>query len=148
MKGHAYFLYHPTHVGAAARVDADQRCGVYLIGDSLGLAHPLTAEGILPSVISGRLAAEAILGGAPRDYPARLAAHPVLADYRRLSRAMALRRGRAPAPSGRLAQRAMMNGFAWMFSGARLPVPKIIDVGLEAAERWLARAPVRKDNSQ
>jgi len=157
MKGHAYFLYHPAHVGAAVRVDPDRRGGVYLVGDSLGLAHPLTAEGILPAVISGRLAAEAILAGAPDDYPARLAAHPVLADYRRLSRltrAIAGRRGRrgpsfdraprsTPMPlrswPARLGQRTLMNGFAWMFSGARLPAPKIFDVGLDGLERWLAR---------
>jgi flavin-dependent dehydrogenase len=157
MKGHAYFLYHAAHIGAAAQVDPDRRGGAYLVGDSLGLAHPLTAEGILPAVISGRLAAEAILAGAPNDYPARLAAHPVLADYRRLSRAIAVSRGRRhsaidraasakPAAGAqphswpaRLAQRALMNGFAWMFSGARLPAPKIVDVGLYGVERWLAR---------
>ena len=159
MKGHAYFLYDPAHVGAAVRVDADQRGGVYLIGDSLGLAHPITAEGILPAVISGRLAAEAILAGAPGDYPARLAAHPVLADYRRLSRlsrAVTARRGqRAPSSDGaasvkragtqphswpaRLAGRALLRGFAWLVSGARLPAPKIVDVGLDGLERWLAR---------
>ena len=156
MKGYAYFLYHPAHVGAAARVNPDRRGGVYLVGDSLGLAHPLTAEGILPAVISGRVAAQAILAGASGDYPARLAAHPVFADYRRLSRVIAARRGRrdpsfdraaniTPAVAqphswpGRLAQRALMNGFAWMFSGARLPAPKIIDAGLDGMERWLAR---------
>jgi flavin-dependent dehydrogenase len=148
MKGHAYYLYDPAHVGAAGRADADRRGGVYLVGDSLGLAHPLTAEGILPAVISGRLAAEAILAGAPGDYPARLAAHPVLADYRRLwrlSRLVAGRGGRRqPA---RLAQRALMNGFAWMFSGARLPLPKIIDVGLHGAEQWLARSAARESPS-
>ena len=154
MKGHAYFLYHPAHVAAAARVDADGRGGAYLIGDSLGLAHPLTAEGILPAVISGRLAAQAILAGAARDYPARLAAHPVFADYRRLSRVIAARRARRepsterapsdlPAPPrslpARVAQRALVSGFAWMFSGARLPAPRIIDAGLDRVERWLAR---------
>lgn len=148
MKGHAYFLYQPEHVGAAVRVDADRRGGVYLVGDSLGLAHPLTAEGILPAVISGRMAAEAILAGAPGDYPARLAAHPVLADYRRLSRLSRLVPGRGGGRQpARVAQRALMNGFAWMFSGARLPAPKIIDVGLKGAERWLARGAGRESPS-
>ena len=72
-----------------------------LCGDSLGLAQPLTAEGILPAVLSGRLAAEAILAGAPESYPARLAAHPVLEDYRRVFR---LRE--AAAALGRAAERA------------------------------------------
>jgi menaquinone-9 beta-reductase len=156
MKGHAYFLYHPAHVGAAVRIDPDQRGGMYLVGDSLGLAHPLTAEGILPAVISGRLAAEAILAGAPGEYPARLAAHPVFADYRRLSRLSRViaGRGRRRAPGtppgswpARLAERALMNGFAWMFSGTKLPAPKIIDAGLEGAERWLARGAGRETPS-
>ncbi|HSS40436.1 MAG TPA: NAD(P)/FAD-dependent oxidoreductase [Polyangia bacterium] len=161
MKGHAYFLYHPAHVGGAARVNPDRGGGAYLVGDSLGLAHPLTAEGILPAVISGRLAAQAILAGTSGDYPARLAAHPVFADYRRVARVIAARRGRrdpasdrAPSISpaepqahswpARLGQRALMNGFAWMFSGARLPAPKIIDVGLDGMERWLARGAGRE----
>ena len=55
-------------------------------GDSLGLAQPLTAEGILPAIVSGRLAAEAILAGDPASYPARMHAHPVIADYRRIAR--------------------------------------------------------------
>jgi hypothetical protein len=80
----------------------------------------------------------------------------VIADYRRLSRAIAARRRRRepssdPTPSiapaaappqswpARLGQRALMNGFAWMFSGARLPAPKIIDAGLDGLERWFAR---------
>jgi menaquinone-9 beta-reductase len=155
MKGYAYYLYDPAHVAAAARVDADGRGGAYLVGDSLGLAHPLTAEGILPAVVSGRLAAEAILAGAPADYPARLAAHPLMADYRRVFRLRhavgSLRRTR-PAAAGdrpdagrpsrvaRLGRRAVATGFAWMFSGSRLPAPRVIDLALAGAERWQGRS--------
>ena len=159
MKGYSYYLFDPAHLDGAARVDADGARSALLIGDSLGLAQPLTAEGILPAIVSGRMAAEAILAGDPASYPARMHAHPVIADYRRLSR---LRRAiaglgvgarganghSAPAPSpvsglrahpARLGRRVLMNGFAWMFSGARLPAPRAIDVALAGAERWLDR---------
>jgi flavin-dependent dehydrogenase len=175
MKGYAYYLYDPAHVDAAVSVDADGRGGAYLVGDSLGLAHPLTAEGILPAVISGRLAAEAILAGQPASYPARLAAHPVIADYRRIfrvARTLAGLSDRARAASAlpsapasgagdpasapvaaasplpvRIAERALMKGFAWMFSGARLPAPAVIDAGLAGAERWFGRGAASQNGS-
>ncbi len=147
MKGHSYYLFHPAHLEGAARTDADGKGSLTLCGDSLGLAQPLTAEGILPAVISGRLAAEAILAGAPSRYPARLAAHPVMADYARVFRlreaaaALPRRRPSAGAPPGaprgsRLGRRAVVRGFAWMFSGARLPAPRLVDLALAVAERW------------
>jgi flavin-dependent dehydrogenase len=146
MKGHSYYLYDPAHLEGAARADADGKGqgGVTLCGDSLGLAQPLTAEGILPAVISGRAAAEAILAGAPASYPARLAAHPVIADYRRVFRlreaGASFARGRAkgasPSSGSRLGRRAVARGFAWMFSGARLPAPGLFDLALAAVERW------------
>jgi flavin-dependent dehydrogenase len=141
MKGWSYYLYHPAHLERAARAEADGSGGAYLVGDSLGLAQPLTAEGILPGVISGRLAAEAILAGAPASYPARLAAHPVIRDYGRIFRLLALAaRVRGRSSSGRrtaVSRRLVMNGFAWMFSGAPLPASRLIDAGLAGAERWL-----------
>ena len=154
MKGYSYYLYHPEHLRAAARVDGDGRGGAYLVGDSLGLAHPLTAEGILPAIVSGRLLAEAIVAGDPASYPARLAAHPVLADYQRVFRlretASRLRRRHArssvtaarPPASGlpaRLSRRALSAGFAWMFSGARLPAPRLVDLALDGMDWWLAK---------
>jgi len=148
MRGHTYYLFDPAHLDAAAAVDP--RGGAYLIGDSLGLAHPLTAEGILPATISGRVLAEAILAGAPASYPARLRAHPILADYRRVHRlrqaGIAARldggdgsRGRRTSRASRLGARAVATTFAWMFSGARLPAPRLIDLALAGAERWLDR---------
>jgi menaquinone-9 beta-reductase len=162
MKGHTYYLYDPAHLEGAARVDADGKGTVILCGDSLGLAQPLTAEGILPAVISGRVAAEAILAGATASYPARLAADPVIEDYRRVFRlreAVAARGrkssqqasgnapggatfgaslGRAPAAGQSRAARtgrwAVARGFGWMFSGARLPVPTLVDLALGLAE--------------
>ena len=168
MKGHAYFLFDPAHLDGAARVDADRRGGAYLVGDSLGLAQPLTAEGILPAVVSGRLAAEAILAGAPADYPARLAAHPVLADYRRVCarHCGAAARARATASSDRApsiaaaeAPRALLAGAPGQralsptaspgCSRARgCPRRRLIDVGLDGAERWLARGAGREAPSE
>jgi flavin-dependent dehydrogenase len=142
MKGYSYFLYDPSHLEAAARADGDGKGGVYLCGDSLGVAHPLTAEGILPAVLSGRALADAILAGDPASYPARLEAHAVLADYRRLFRLKELAAAVRPtdvwaARSGsRLRRRAICRGFARMFSGAPLPAPRLFDLGLAGAEAW------------
>ena len=132
-KGHSYFLYDPGHLARAAGDDA------LLVGDALGLAHPITGEGILPAVVSGRCAAEAILAGDVDDYPRRLARDPVIADYRRVHRLAAaaarLRhrsRARASRPSrgsrgSRLGRYAVARAFGWMFSGARLPAPRVLD---------------------
>ena len=142
VKGHSYFLFEPVHLDAAYRDNA------LLVGDSLGLAHPITAEGILPATVSGRRAAEAILAGEPESYPARLRRDPVLADYRRVHAAMAAARklrDRIPALASRSAaatngagtgsrhsvgHAAVARGFAWMFSGARLPAPRLLDLVL------------------
>src|SRR5262249_48187651 len=44
-EGHAYYLFDP------ANLDSCHQDGAFLVGDALGLAHPLTAEGILPAVV-------------------------------------------------------------------------------------------------
>ena len=157
MKGYSYYLYHPEHLRGAARVDPDGKGGAYLVGDSLGLAQPITAEGILPAVISGRLLAEAIVAGQPASYPARLAEHPVLADYRRVFRlreaASRLRRrfshalATAPGsvrmgPLSRTSGYGVSKAFAWMFSGARLPAPGLIDFALDRTSAWLDVPPL------
>ena len=184
IKGHSYFLFEPVHLDAAYRDQA------FLVGDSLGLAHPITAEGILPATLSGRHAAEAILAGDPASYPARLRRDPILTDYRRVHAALAtVQRLRdrlsrwtglaslieritpggaaaapppsngaagngaansehapaaaAPAPAPASGARAasddravasavgtatIARGFAWMFSGAKLPAPRLLDL--------------------
>jgi flavin-dependent dehydrogenase len=84
--GHAYLLRE----GAPRRLSGD---GVLLAGDAAGLAFPESGEGILPAVVSGQLAAEAILEarGAVEEsrlgarYAARLAGE--LGPPRRASRA-------------------------------------------------------------
>lgn len=149
MKGHTYYLFDPAHLDGAAPAStgAGGAGSVLLCGDGLGLAQPLTAEGILPSVVSGRVAAEAILAGAPAAYPTRLAAHPVIQDYRRVFRAreaIASLVRRTPGaddsgPGSRLGRGAVARGFAWMFSGARVPAPRLVDTALAAAETWTKR---------
>jgi flavin-dependent dehydrogenase len=53
-RGHAYLLRE----GAGRRLAGD---GVLLAGDAAGLAFAASGEGILPAIVSGQLAAEAIL---------------------------------------------------------------------------------------
>jgi len=130
VEGHAYHLFDPAHLERA------ERDGAFLVGDSLGLAHPLTAEGILPAVLSGRTCAEAILRGAPRSYGPRLSAHPTIRDYaltREILRVLAgMRRGtsasRVPGP---FACSATARGFAWMFSGRRIPGGRLLRIALD-----------------
>lgn len=134
-KGHSYFLYDPAHLGACERDQA------FLVGDSLGLAQPLTAEGILPSVLSGRLAAEAIIARDPARYRTGLAAHPVLRDYDlfyRLRMAGSRLKDRAKAgPPSRwslpssalltaLGNAAVAKGFGWMFAGKPVPARRAL----------------------
>ncbi|HEY5923936.1 MAG TPA: NAD(P)/FAD-dependent oxidoreductase [Kofleriaceae bacterium] len=135
MKGHSYFLFDPAHLAGAAKDNA------FLVGDSLGLAHPLTAEGIVPAVTSGRVLAEALLASEPSSYVARLHANPLLQDYRRTyrvieaARRLKNRNGNGkPKRNGTGASRTdrlVARGFAWMFSGARLPAPKLVDFVLD-----------------
>jgi flavin-dependent dehydrogenase len=138
VKGHSYFLYDPAHLEAASRDNA------MLVGDSLGLAHPITAEGILPAALSGRCAAEAILANDAGGYAARLAREPVIADYRRVHRlvgtASKVKDRTMTASSGisaRVSRYLVARGFAWLFSGARLPAPHLLDrlVGLPSKGR-------------
>lgn len=63
--GHAYRVY-----GRPARRIVDD--GVVLVGDAAGLAAPVSGEGILPAVVSGQLAARAIIDAAPRYSRQRL----------------------------------------------------------------------------
>lgn len=126
-RGHSYYLFDPAHLGAC------EREGVLIVGDALGLAHPLTAEGILPAVVSGRLAAQAVLSGEPASYRSQLKRHEVIRDYALvhalLGAGIALKRrlgGRAPrvpvpAAVSRWADAAVARGFARLFSGQPLP---------------------------
>jgi flavin-dependent dehydrogenase len=63
--GHAYRVY----AWAERRLRDD---GVLLAGDAAGLAYPASGEGILPAVVSGQLAAKAVLAAAPTFTSERL----------------------------------------------------------------------------
>jgi geranylgeranyl reductase family protein len=67
-RGHAYFLH-----GASPRSPVAD--GALLVGDSAGLAHPSSGEGILSAIESGRLAAETILDAAGDYRRSRLEAY-------------------------------------------------------------------------
>jgi flavin-dependent dehydrogenase len=134
MHGHSYFLFDPAHLSSCVRDNA------LIVGDSLGLAHPLTAEGIVPSVTSGRHAAEAILAGDPQSYATRLGNDRLIADYRRTYRLFELGRKMKRNSNGKSASksspldRAVARAFAWTFSGSRLPAPRVIDFVLDKME--------------
>jgi flavin-dependent dehydrogenase len=133
LKGHSYFLFDPAHLAGAAKQ------GAFLVGDSLGLAHPLTAEGIVPAVTSGRVLGEAIVAGAAEMYPQHLSKHPLIEEYRRTYRLVEAarrlkRRSNGASNGGKKTGRAdrfVARGFAWMFSGSRLPAPKLVDFVLD-----------------
>lgn len=135
MKGHSYLLYDPAHLAGCAQD------GALLVGDALGLAHPFTAEGILPALLSGRLAGEAIRDQAPERYRPALQDHVVLQDYEALhglrsaGAAIARRfpglRASAPSSGPTKTDAAVARAFAWMFSGRRLPATRSL--------AWLVR---------
>jgi flavin-dependent dehydrogenase len=139
-RGHSYYLFDPAHLAACERDSA------LIVGDALGLAHPLTAEGILPSVVSGRLAAEAVLAGEPAAYRAALERHPVMRDYALahglLGAGIALKRrfgGRTTSlrlPSGlaRRAESALARGFAQLFSGRPIPYAGALGAALRGLQ--------------
>ena len=138
-KGHSYYLYDPAHLEDCVRD------GAVLIGDSLGLAHPLTAEGILPAVLSARLAADAVIDGALAGYPAALAEHALMRDYAlarelliagiALRNRMRKRSWSLPASKtvARLSQAATARAFARMFSGRPIPHAALLRVMLRQA---------------
>jgi geranylgeranyl reductase family protein len=66
--GHAYRV----HGRPARRIVGDR---VLLAGDAAGLAHPSSGEGILPAVLSGQLAARAIIDALPDASAQRLASY-------------------------------------------------------------------------
>jgi flavin-dependent dehydrogenase len=131
MKGHSYYLFDPSHL------DHCERDGALLVGDALGLAQPMTAEGILPAIESARCAADAVLAGQPSSYARRLRERPVFVDYTVLYRAREAGAGlrarsggsigrTTPSLLGRLAHPLMASGFAWMFSGQPLPARRLM----------------------
>ncbi len=125
MKGHGYVVFNPKHLAACQAND------VFLVGDALGLAQPLTGEGILPAVLSGKLCAEAIAGGAPETYVARLWRHPVISDYRTQHaiqtwiKKIIREPGGEPRRKSKLRDWLIVHAFSMLFSGKRIPGSRI-----------------------
>ncbi|MCB9281913.1 MAG: NAD(P)/FAD-dependent oxidoreductase [Lewinellaceae bacterium] len=121
MKGHGYRVFEPECL------DHCQHDGAFLIGDALGVAQPLTGEGILPAVLSGKLCAAAIAEGAPESYPRRMTDHPLFREYRLLHNLLVWEQKRAgvrnenPRPS-RFRDWLVVQGFAWLFGAKRVPL--------------------------
>jgi flavin-dependent dehydrogenase len=128
MKGHGYSPFETSHLTFC------QADNAFLIGDALGLAQPMTGEGILPSVLSGKLCATAIATGAPETYKERLRTHPVIYDYRLLHGIQA----RAKKIFGenknqqyhdsRLRDRIIVKVFALLFSGRPVPGSRLLSM--------------------
>ncbi len=156
MKGHSYYLFQPAHL------DRSGRDGIVLVGDSIGLAHPLTAEGILPAITSARIAADLIVVNKLARYRDQLANHRLFREYATLWRlrdtAGALRsRSResdysvdrqAAGLFGRMLKRVagqrvelaaswlIARGFAWMFAGRSIPAYQAVGSIIHTARRW------------
>jgi menaquinone-9 beta-reductase len=121
MKGHGYIIFETNHL---ANCQADN---VFLIGDALGLAQPMTGEGILPAVLSGKLCATAIAEGKPETYGERLRTHPVINDYRILhaiqtkAKKIFKEKKNKTYSSSWLRDRIIVKVFAMLFSGKGIP---------------------------
>jgi menaquinone-9 beta-reductase len=126
MKGHGYVTFRTSHL---AFCQADN---VFLVGDALGLAQPMTGEGILPATLSGKLCATAITEGVPETYGKRLRTHPVISDYRLLhaiqTRAKKNLEVKADKPYRKswLRDRIIVKVFAMLFSGKRIPGGRLV----------------------
>ncbi|MEO8412947.1 MAG: NAD(P)/FAD-dependent oxidoreductase [Ginsengibacter sp.] len=126
MKGHGYVTFETNHL---AFCQADN---IFLVGDALGLAQPMTGEGILPSVLSGKLCGTAIAGGKPETYGERLRTHPVISDYR-LQYAIQARakkifkeKGSDHYRQSAFRDKLIVKVFAMLFSGKRIPGGRLI----------------------
>jgi flavin-dependent dehydrogenase len=108
---------------------------VLLAGDAYGLCDPLTAEGISPALISGRLAAEALLG-AGLDPRAACARYERELD-RALVRDFAVARRLAAVLYGRPAwRRRLLRAFGW-----RMCEAMVAQIAGDAGYRELLLAP-------
>ncbi len=156
VQGHSYYLFHPHHLQSC------HKGGALLVGDALGLAHPITAEGIYPGILSARIAADALRRGEPERYRERLEAHPAIANFevvfharewgarlasrgggRRADTAQPQRGGRASSGVSRIGRAALAHGFAHLFAGGVLPGAKLARHVAKAAARAV---PVESDS--
>ncbi|HZW69411.1 MAG TPA: hypothetical protein VFF57_01000, partial [Hanamia sp.] len=118
---HGYIIFERDHLNYC------QSGNAFLIGDSLGLAQPMTGEGILPSVISGKLCATAIAEGVPEKYGERLRQHPVIYDYRLLhaiqtkAKKIFGEKKNTSYKQSLIRDRIIVKAFAILFSGRPIP---------------------------
>ena len=126
MKGHGYIIFNTDHL---AYCQADN---VFLVGDALGMAQPMTGEGILPAVLSGKLCATAIAEGAPETYRERLRTHPVINEYRILSaiqtrvKKIFKNKEKKQKRKSPFLDRIIVKVFVLLFSGKRIPGSRLI----------------------
>ncbi len=126
MKGHGYFAFHSN------RLKVCQHDNAFLVGDALGLAQPMTGEGILPAILSGKLCGQAIAGGVPGSYAKSLRTHPIISDYQVLhtiqtkSEKPLRNEGIKHQKHSLLRDRIIVNVFARLFSGKPLPFSGLI----------------------
>jgi flavin-dependent dehydrogenase len=121
MKGHGYVTFETNHLSFC------QADNAFLVGDALGLAQPMTGEGILPAVLSGKICGLAIAEGQPESYSKRLRNHPVIKDYRvqhsiqRQARKIFKEKKYTGYRKSWLRDRIIVKVFALLFSGKRFP---------------------------
>ncbi|MEP7253480.1 MAG: NAD(P)/FAD-dependent oxidoreductase [Ginsengibacter sp.] len=126
MKGHGYVFFNTSHL------DSCQADNAFIIGDALGLAQPMTGEGILPAVLSGKLCATAIVEGVPETYTERLRDHPVIRDYRIMytiqagSKKYFRKKESNQYRKSWLRDKIVVKVFALLFSGKSIPGSPII----------------------
>ncbi|WP_128543358.1 FAD-dependent monooxygenase [Larkinella soli] len=126
MKGHGYSAFHPNRLAIC------QKDNVFLVGDALGLAQPMTGEGILPAVLSGRCCAAAIAAGTPERYRESLTSDPMISDYRVLHflqtqiKKILNRNGSGLQLKSRLLDKLIVSIFAYLFSGKSIPGGRLI----------------------
>jgi flavin-dependent dehydrogenase len=126
MKGHGYVGFATRHLASC------QADNVFLVGDALGLAQPLTGEGILPAILSGKLCGTAIVQGKPDTYKARLGSHPIICDYRILYwiqtfiRKLVNNRSEKPVRKSKLFSWLAVNCFVILFSGKSIPGSRVL----------------------
>lgn len=126
MKGHGYVFFNTDHLNSC------QADNAFLIGDALGLAQPMTGEGILPAVLSGKLCATAIAEGAPETYKTRLQNHPIIEDYKTMhtiqigSKKFFRKKEDNRHRKSWLRDRIVVKVFAMLFSGKSIPGSRLV----------------------
>lgn len=126
MKGHGYVPFDTDHLAFCQHENA------FLIGDSLGLAQPLTGEGILPAVLSGKICGTVISEGRPETYRERLRTHPVISDYRvqyaiqKKAKKIFGENKKEIFSQSAIRDKIIVKAFAMLFSGKGIPGGKFL----------------------